>query len=399
MSDYHQFLIANGYEPDAQMDDGTMIFSAMLRARLPAEHQMASFLAGRAADFIDRNSGDPFMLYVSTFEPHPPYHGPYDDMYDPESLPVGPTFLQVPEDSSRHNTVRAEYCTQYLGQPDAETDSVPANQRRARSRRDFRSRMARTPRPLLRQHYAGGRDGGYDTGRAGTQRRIREHDGRLHKRTRRDGGRSRDAGKALDVRRIRPRAVADARPMAVVRAYDGRRRGRTRRPRSHHTRSYGRGVAVSTFKASPCCPSCAARRGTLDGNDVFIQWNGVSDIDDRQPRQPGDKSAKHPALAHDSPRRLEARPLRHRPLRTLRHGERPLRAKQPNRRPRPAQPRPRPSRPHPPMAAQKRRRRAAAGGVKRTRPTLVGRIPVGAIPCGCALPSHWARALRICAAY
>ena len=122
MSDYHQFLIDNGYEPDAQMDDGTMMFSAMLRARLPAEHQMASFLAGRAADFIDRNSGDPFMLYVSTFEPHPPYHGPYDDMYDPESLPVGPTFLQVPEDSSRHNTVRAEYCTQYLGQPDAETD-------------------------------------------------------------------------------------------------------------------------------------------------------------------------------------------------------------------------------------------------------------------------------------
>ena len=122
MSDYHQHLVENGFEPDTRMADGTMMFSAMLRARLPAEHQMASFLGSKAADFIDRNSDGPFMLYVSTFEPHPPYHGPYDDMYDPEELPVGPTFLKVPEGGSLHNTVRAEYCTQYLGQSDAELD-------------------------------------------------------------------------------------------------------------------------------------------------------------------------------------------------------------------------------------------------------------------------------------
>ena len=122
MSDYHQHLVENGFEPDTRMADGTMMFSAMLRARLPAEHQMASFLGSKAADFIDRNSDGPFMLYVSTFEPHPPYHGPYDDMYDPKELPVGPTFLKVPEGGSLHNTVRAEYCTQYLGQSDAELD-------------------------------------------------------------------------------------------------------------------------------------------------------------------------------------------------------------------------------------------------------------------------------------
>ncbi len=122
MSDYHRHLVENGFEPDLEMDDGVMMFSPMARARLPAEFQMASFLAGRATDFIDRNSGDPFMLYVSTFEPHPPYHGPYDDLYDPDSLPVGPTFLKTPEGGSLHNTVRARYCTQYLGQPDADID-------------------------------------------------------------------------------------------------------------------------------------------------------------------------------------------------------------------------------------------------------------------------------------
>ena len=122
MSDYHHHLVANGFEPDVEAPDGTPMFSAMKRAGLPAEFQMASFLGDRAADFIDRNSDKPFVLHVSTFEPHPPYHGPYDDLYDPEDLPVGPTFLQVPEGASLHNTARARYCTQFLGQSDSEID-------------------------------------------------------------------------------------------------------------------------------------------------------------------------------------------------------------------------------------------------------------------------------------
>ena len=113
MSDYHHHLVEHGFEPDGEAADGAPMFSARKRANLPEEHQMASFLGGRAADFIDRNEGSPFMLYVSTFEPHPPYYGPLNDLYDPETLPVGPTFLKVPEGASMHNTVRARYCTQY----------------------------------------------------------------------------------------------------------------------------------------------------------------------------------------------------------------------------------------------------------------------------------------------
>ena len=54
------------------------------------------------------------MLYVSTFEPHSPYDGPFKDLYDPAELPVGPAFLKRPEGSSLVNRVRAEYFTQFL---------------------------------------------------------------------------------------------------------------------------------------------------------------------------------------------------------------------------------------------------------------------------------------------
>ena len=93
LSDYHHHLVANGFEPDAEAA-GERIFSPDARSRLPEEFQMASYLAGRAEQFIDENSDRPFILYVSTFEPHSPYNGPFDDQYDADKLPVGPAFLK-----------------------------------------------------------------------------------------------------------------------------------------------------------------------------------------------------------------------------------------------------------------------------------------------------------------
>ena len=91
-SDYHHHLVANGFEPDVEVG-GAMTFSLLARARLPEEFQMATFLAERAEQFIEENSDRPFILYVSTFEPHSPYDGPFDDQYDPDGLPLGPAFL------------------------------------------------------------------------------------------------------------------------------------------------------------------------------------------------------------------------------------------------------------------------------------------------------------------
>jgi len=99
-SDYHNHLIANGFKPGADIQGerlfvgnrgaGAQIFTANQRSTLPEEFQMASFLGDRAAGFIEENKDRPFVLYVSTFEPHSPYTGPLQDMYDPSQLPVGP---------------------------------------------------------------------------------------------------------------------------------------------------------------------------------------------------------------------------------------------------------------------------------------------------------------------
>ena len=113
LSDYHHHLVANGFEPDSEVA-GDMTFSPDARARLPEEFQMASFLAERAEQFIDDHRDRPFVLYVSTFEPHSPYDGPFDQQYDPDLLPVGPAFLKRPEGAALVNRVRADYFMQYL---------------------------------------------------------------------------------------------------------------------------------------------------------------------------------------------------------------------------------------------------------------------------------------------
>ncbi|MEE8362714.1 MAG: sulfatase-like hydrolase/transferase [Dehalococcoidia bacterium] len=107
-SDYWRFLKDASFEPDADHPGGRM-FSAGMRARLPAEYQMASFLGGRAAEFIRGTAGRPFVLYVSSLEPHPPFTGPYDGLYDPATLPVDATFMEPPEGGSLFNRLRADF--------------------------------------------------------------------------------------------------------------------------------------------------------------------------------------------------------------------------------------------------------------------------------------------------
>ncbi|MCZ6678057.1 MAG: sulfatase-like hydrolase/transferase [Candidatus Poribacteria bacterium] len=95
LSDYHHFLLENGFEPDAE-NQGERIFSRHAEASLAEEFTKATYLGERAAQFI-RDSGDqPFALCVSYLEPHPPHTGPLNDLYEPWSLPTGPSFMQKP---------------------------------------------------------------------------------------------------------------------------------------------------------------------------------------------------------------------------------------------------------------------------------------------------------------
>lgn len=108
---YHQFLKSKGLEPDRDRPGGK-IFSDDFRARLPQELQIASYLADESTEFIQENKDNPFILYVSFLEPHPPFYGPLDGLYDPETMPVDPVFLKKPTGHSLFNRVRADYFMQ-----------------------------------------------------------------------------------------------------------------------------------------------------------------------------------------------------------------------------------------------------------------------------------------------
>ena len=107
-SDYHHFLVDRGHVPDKE-SEGSMVFSRDYAAALPEELTKATFLGNRASEFIHRNKDNPFALYVNIFEPHPPYDGPFNDMYDPQSIPVGGAFMQdPPANASLVHRLRAE---------------------------------------------------------------------------------------------------------------------------------------------------------------------------------------------------------------------------------------------------------------------------------------------------
>jgi len=111
-SGYHHYLMSQGFAPDGEKR-GARIFSRRFAARLPEEHTKALFLAREAARFLRMTGKRPFLLYVNFLEPHPPYCGPFDRLYDPWHLPVGPTFRRKPpHNASRLHRLMADYYTQ-----------------------------------------------------------------------------------------------------------------------------------------------------------------------------------------------------------------------------------------------------------------------------------------------
>lgn len=88
------------------------MFSPDFRADLPLGYHMTDYLGDQAARFIERNVDRPFVLYVSSKEPHPPFTSPHNDLYDPEILPVDDTFMTYPEGHSLFNRIRAEFWMQ-----------------------------------------------------------------------------------------------------------------------------------------------------------------------------------------------------------------------------------------------------------------------------------------------
>jgi arylsulfatase A-like enzyme len=117
LSDYHHYLVGNGFEPDKE-SRGKRVFSRPFAARVPEEHTKAMYLGRKVSQFIDDNSARPWALYVNLLEPHPPYDGPYNDMYDRNSLPQSPVFMKdPPEDAARMHYLMAEAQKDSLNRP------------------------------------------------------------------------------------------------------------------------------------------------------------------------------------------------------------------------------------------------------------------------------------------
>ncbi len=110
-SPYHQWLVSHGFEPDAPHPAGKY-FSERFRSQLPLEYHMATWIGQQAAGFIERNAQQPFVLFASSKEPHPPFTSPFNDLYDPESLPVEENFRRFPNGHSLFNRVRADFWMQ-----------------------------------------------------------------------------------------------------------------------------------------------------------------------------------------------------------------------------------------------------------------------------------------------
>ncbi len=111
-SDYHHFLVENGFTPNGQASDGAKVFSRGYTAVMPYKFTKAGFLGKTAGDFIrNHDPSTPFLASVNFLEPHMPFFGPYNDMYDPDELPVGPAFATPPGDdiSVRNRAICAMY--------------------------------------------------------------------------------------------------------------------------------------------------------------------------------------------------------------------------------------------------------------------------------------------------
>jgi len=111
-SDYHHWLLEKGYEPNNKKDNK---FERSFAARLPLEHCKPKFLEEKAIEFLETNGQEPFMLYVNFLEPHMPFFGPLDSLYNPEEVILPCSFNDFPDetDPEFHHSKQKEKTEQY----------------------------------------------------------------------------------------------------------------------------------------------------------------------------------------------------------------------------------------------------------------------------------------------
>ncbi|MGA3323555.1 MAG: sulfatase-like hydrolase/transferase [Terriglobia bacterium] len=105
-SGYFRFLASQGLKPDSKKGFYTRDFAN----QVPKELSKPAYLAMQATQFLERHQRQPWVLYVSSLDPHDPFHSVNDHLYNPADLGVPKSFSQDPDatELERTKTVRAE---------------------------------------------------------------------------------------------------------------------------------------------------------------------------------------------------------------------------------------------------------------------------------------------------
>jgi arylsulfatase A-like enzyme len=91
-STYDHFLRSLGYKPNNKGNT----FDRKFAAELPLEQTKASYLATEASKFIYENRQQPWLLYVSFLEPHPPQTSVLNDLHTDAEAPLPKNYPGIP---------------------------------------------------------------------------------------------------------------------------------------------------------------------------------------------------------------------------------------------------------------------------------------------------------------
>lgn len=113
LSDYAKFLLEKGLKPDKKKKG---IFSQNFISELPLELSRPKFVEGKACEFLERHSREPFLLVVSFYEPHPPYNGPLNNEHPIEEIELDSTAAQpLGPDTPLRYRLRAQNAARVFG--------------------------------------------------------------------------------------------------------------------------------------------------------------------------------------------------------------------------------------------------------------------------------------------
>jgi arylsulfatase len=112
-SAYYKFLTERGYVPQDKGRLGYPVFNRETAARLPEDVGKPAFMAQECIRFLEANRDRPFILSANFLEPHFPFFGPFDHMYDPDQIELPASWYGELESTvPRHyQLLRREYAT------------------------------------------------------------------------------------------------------------------------------------------------------------------------------------------------------------------------------------------------------------------------------------------------